>query len=182
MTRAMVLFCLLASAGCSIPDEGSDGGLLEPLHGPVDPDVVDQPFVAAPIAVPETTPVGDPWRVSVAVDGRTLEVYRGLDRATVTLRGITVPTGDDCLAQRAADSLMFITGGGRRIEISPPTPLNGRIEDAIVLNEDGDDLATVMVSLGLARADGPNGAFYEDAQADAQDAELGVWSDECDQN
>jgi endonuclease YncB( thermonuclease family) len=75
---------------------------------------------------------------------------------------------------------MFITGGGRRIEISPPTPLNGRLENAIVLNEDGDDLAEVMVSLGLARPDGTDGAFYEDTQADAQDAELGLWSDECD--
>ena len=89
---------------------------------------------------------------------------------------------DDCLAQRATDSLMFITGGGRRIEISPPTPLNGRIEDAIVLNEEGDDLAEVMVSLGLARPDGPDGAFYEDALAEAQGANVGVWSDECDEN
>ncbi len=177
-----VLVAVLVAAGCSVPETQADGGLLDPLHGPIDPDALDQPFVAAPLAVPEPVTNGVSWRVSVALDGRSLEVYQGLERATVTLGGITTPTGDECLAERATDSLMFITGGGRPIEISPPTALNGRIEDAIVMNEAGDDLAEVMVSLGLARTVGPDGEFYKETEEIAKQAEIGIWSDECDVN
>jgi endonuclease YncB( thermonuclease family) len=133
-------------------------------------------------ALPPTTDDSARWRVASAIDGRTLELYQGLDRATATLAGIEVPTGDDCLAQLATDSLAFITGGARSFEVTPPTARNGRIDDATIIDDDGEDLAAVMLSLGLARATGggPDPSGYGDVELAAREAGQGIWSDDCD--
>ena len=178
---AAVVVGALSLAGCALPEAGDDDDLLEPMHGTIDPEVLTR-RAEPPAAVPPVTEDSAEWRVANAIDGRTLELYQGLDRATATLAGIEVPTGDECLAQRATDSLAFITGGGRSFEVTPATALNGRIDDATIVNDDGDDLAVVMLSLGLARAagDGPDPSVYDETEQEARDAELGVWSDECD--
>ena len=168
-------------AGCALPETADDGDLLEPLHGTIDPEVLAAP-VQAPAPVPPATTDSAQWRVANVIDGRTLELYQGLDRATATLAGIEVPTGDECLAQRATDSLTFITGGGRSFDVTPAAARNGRIDDATILTDDGDDLAVVMLSLGLARATGggPEPTAYDETEQTAREAGVGVWSDECD--
>jgi endonuclease YncB( thermonuclease family) len=92
-----------------------------------------------------------------------------------------VPSGDDCLAQRATDSLAFITGGGRSFEVTPATARNGRIDDATIVSDDGDDLAAVMLSLGLARTagGGPDPSGYRAIEVAAREANVGIWSDDC---
>lgn len=177
ITGAVVL------TGCAIPEAASTDDLLEPLHGPVTPDVLT-PQAAAPVAPPpEPTSDATIWRISNVLDGRTLEVYQGLERATATLGGITVPTGDECLARLATDSLAFITGGGRPFEIIPSTARDGRIDGATVLDDNGDDLASVMLSLGLARvgddAAPDRAAIYVEIEATARESAEGIWSDEC---
>lgn len=173
----------LLLVGCAIPEERSERDVLEALHGPVGDDVLT-PQVAAPVETPpEAAPEAGRWRVSNVLDGRTLEVYQGLERATATLGGIAVPIGDECLADQATGSLAFITGGGRSFEISPPAPRNGRIEGATVVNDDGDDLAAVMLTLGLARVVSDaagRAASYDEIEATARDADLGIWSEDCD--
>ena len=173
---------VLGLAGCALPDTAADDGVLEPLHGTIDPDVLTPRAQPAAPVPPPTTDDSARWRVASAIDGRTLELYQDLERATATLAGIEVPTGDDCLAQRAADSLAFITGGARSFEVTPADAVNGRIDDATVLGDDGEDLAAVMLSLGLARATGggPDPSGYRDAEVAAREAELGIWSDDCD--
>lgn len=170
----------LLLAGCSLP-EAADDEVLEPMHGAIDPDVLTR---RAEVAAELPPPPDDStrWRIANAIDGRTLELYQGLDRATATLAGIDVPTGDDCLATRATDSLAFITGGGRTFDVTPPTALNGRIDGATVVGDEGDDLALVMLSLGLARAtgDGPDPTAYRAAEQGARDEQLGLWSADCD--
>lgn len=169
-------------AGCALPEQAGSRDELEPLHGPITPDVLT-PRAAAPVTPPpEVATNTAQWRVSNVLDGRTLEIYQGLDRATATLGGIEVPTEDDCLARDATDSLTFITGGGRAFDVSPATPRNGRIDGATVTNEDGDDIAGLMLSLGLASvtADAAGRAeVYDEIEATARDAKLGIWSDEC---
>ncbi len=168
--------------GCALPEATGDDDRLEPMHGAIDPEQLTrraEPAATAP-------PAGDDsaqWRVANAIDGRTLALYQGLDRATATLAGIEVPTGEACLAQLATDSLSFITGGGRSFEVTPATARNGRIDDATVFNDDGDDLAALMLSLGLARAvgGGPDPSGYEAAEQTAREDDLGIWSDECDE-
>lgn len=116
------------------------------------------------------------------LDGRTLELFRGLERVTATLAGISVPVGDECRAQLATDSLAFITGGNRPVDVSPPSPVGDRIDDAVVRNAEGDDVALVMISLGLARValtGVPDPAAYEAAEAAAQAERLNIWSDDC---
>lgn len=169
----------LSLAGCALPETAADD-VLEPMHGTIDPEVLTS-FAEPPAATPPATDDSAQWWVANAIDGRTLELYQGLDRATATLAGIEVPTGDECLAQRATDSMAFITGGGRAFEITPATARNGRIDDATIVTEDGDDLAVVMLSLGLARAagGGPDPSGYEEAEQIARETELGIWSDDC---
>jgi len=178
-----MVFGALFLVGCALPAVDSERDVLEPLHSPVTPDVLT-PQAAAPVVQPaEVTANTARWRVSNVLDGRTLEIYQGLDRATATLGGIAVPVEDDCLAGQATDSLAFITGGGRAFEVSPPTPRNGRIDGATVTNDEGDDIAGLMLSLGLARVtdDAAGRAdVYDEIEATARDAGLGIWSDECD--
>jgi endonuclease YncB( thermonuclease family) len=173
---------VLALAGCGLPDAAADDGVLEPMHGTIDPDVLTRRAEPATPAPPPTTDDSAHWRVANVIDGRTLELYQGLDRATATLAGIEVPTGDDCLVQRATDSLAFITGGNRSFEVTPANATNGRIDDATIVGDEGEDLAAVMLSLGLARAtgDGPDPSGYRDAEEAARDGGMGVWSDDCD--
>lgn len=168
-------------AGCALPEAAGDDDLLEPMHDTIDPEVLTRRAEPA-AAAPPATGAGAKWRVATAIDGRTLELYQGLDRATATLAGIEVPIGDECLAQRATDSLAFITGGGRSFEVTPSTARNGRIDDTTIINGDGDDLAVVMLSLGLAEATGagPDPTGYEEAEQTARESELGIWSDDCD--
>jgi endonuclease YncB( thermonuclease family) len=179
----MVTSGVLVLGGCALPEDPDDRGLLRPLHGPVAPAAVAEP-IRAPIAPPpEPAADGAEWRVADVLDGRTLEIYQGLDRATATLGGIVVPTGEECLADLATDSLRFITGGGRPVEVIPPTATDGRIDGATIIDENGDDLAAVMLSLGLARVGddaGPDrAALYADIEQGARDAGDGIWSDEC---
>ena len=177
---AAVLIAAMTPAGCALPETAGDDDLLEPLHGTIDPEVLTRR--AEPLAaVPPTTADSAQWRVANAIDGRTLELYQGLDRATAPLAGIDVPTEDECLAQLATDSLAFITGGGRSFEVTPANARNGRIDDATIVNGDGDDLAVVMLSLGLARASGagPDPATYDATEQTAREAGLGIWSDDC---
>jgi hypothetical protein len=181
MGSVMSAALALMLAGCALPEAADD--VLEPMHGTIDPEVLTRRAEPAAVAVPSPPDDSVRWRVANAIDGRTLELYQGLDRATATLGGIEVPTGDECLAQRATDSLAFITGGGRSFEVTPPTARNGRIDDATIIGDDGDDLAAVMLSLGLARPTvgaGDRRSAYEAAEAAAQEAELGIWSDDCD--
>ena len=170
----------LTLAGCALPEAAGDDDPLEPLHGTIDPEVLTRRAEPAAVA-PPTTETSAQWRVATAIDGRTLELYQGLDRATATLAGIEVPIGEECLAQRATDSLAFITGGGRSFEVAPAIARNGRIDDATIINGDGDDLAAVMLSLGLARAtgDGPDPSGYEAAEQTARESEAGIWSADC---
>ena len=171
--------CSLLLAGCALP-EAADRDVLEPMHGPVDPEALTRR--AEPVALAPPPGEGARWRVANAIDGRTLEMYQGLDRATATLAGIEVPVGDDCLAERATDSLAFITGGGRTFEVTPPDAVTGRIDDATVMGDDDGDLALVMLSLGLAQATdrGPDPEAYRVVEQDARDAALGIWSSDCD--
>jgi endonuclease YncB( thermonuclease family) len=177
-----MVFGALFLTGCALPEVGSGRDVLEPLHSPVTPDVLTRQ-AAAPVAPPPETATNTArWRVSNVLDGRTLEIYQGLDRATATLGGIDVPTDNECLAGQATDSLAFITGGGRAFDVSPPTPRNDRIDGARVTNEDGEDLAALMLSLGLARVtdDAAGRAeVYDDLESAAREAALGIWSDEC---
>lgn len=170
-------------AGCALPESAAgNDDVLEPLHGAIDPDVLTRRVEPAAAALPVASGEGARWRVANAIDGRTLELYQGLDRATATLAGIDVPVDDECLAQRSTDSLAFITGGGRSFEVTPPTARNGRIDDATILGDDGEDLAAVMLSLGLARAagGGPDPSAYAEVEADARESALGIWSNDCD--
>lgn len=171
----------LAIAGCSLP-EVADDEPLEPIHGTIDPAVLTPRAAAVAAEVPPAPADGRQWRIASAIDGRTLELHQGLERATATLAGIDVPVGDACLAQHATDSLAFITGGGRTVTVTPPEARNGRIDDATVVGDTGDDLALVMLSLGLARAtgEGPDPATYRSTEQDARDQELGIWSPDCD--
>ena len=169
-----------ALCGCALPEAGDDEA-LDPLHGTIDPEVLTPRAEPAAAAMPPPDDLGQ-WRVASVIDGRTLEVYHGLERAQATLGGIEVPVGDECLADRATDSLAYITGGGRSFDVSPATAQNGRIDDATVLGPDGDDLAEVMISLGLARATGvgPAADAYRDAEQAARSAGIGIWGDDCD--
>ena len=173
---------VLGLAGCALPEATVDDGVLAPMHGTIDPEMLTRRAEPVAAALPPATDDSAEWRVASAIDGRTLELYQGLDRATATLAGIVVPSGDDCLAQRATDSLAFITGGGRLFEVTPASARNGRIDDATIVSDDGDDLAAVMLSLGLARATGggPDPSGYRAIEVAAREAKLGIWSDDCD--
>lgn len=180
MVAAVLSACL--TAACGVSDARADRSRLDPLHGPIDPETLTAP-AAAPVApAEEVQPVGE-WRVSNVIDGRTIELYRGLERATASLGGIAVPVDDECLAQLAADSLTFITGGGRQVVVSPPTARQNRILDATILTADGDDVTEAMLSLGLARVDDDAGtprSSFEEFEAEARRQSLGIWSDDCD--
>lgn len=183
MAAALAAMVAVSStaASCSTLDERAARDPLEPLHRPVGTDVLDRPaLVAAP--APEPAAPTDPWRVSNVLDGRTIEIYRGLERVTATIGGIVVPTEDECLADVAADSLTFITGGGRPVEVVPSVPRQNRILDATVVTADGQDVGEAMLSLGLARIDpdAPTRRDYDEAQEAARRAGEGVWSDDCD--
>lgn len=181
-TAATVVAVALSATGCGAPEALGDDDPLERLHDPVTPDVLDQPLTRV-TAPPVTAPAGSTWRVSNVIDGRTLELFQGLERVTATLGGIDVPVDDDCQAQLAKDSLTFITGGGRTVDVTPPDPIGNRIDDALIRNPDGDDLALVMLTLGLARVSEPGAPdpdAYVAAEAAARDERLGIWSDECD--
>lgn len=178
---AAVAVTAVSLAGCTLPEAAGDDDVLEPLHGTIHPDVLTRP-AEPPAALVTVTADSAQWRVANVIDGRTLELYQGLDRATATLAGIEVPTGDECLAQLATDSLAFITGGGRSFEVTPANARNGRIDGATILNDDADDLAVVMLSLGLARTSGdaPDPSSYAETERTAREARLGIWSDDCD--
>jgi endonuclease YncB( thermonuclease family) len=167
-----------ALGGCAFPE--ADGDTLDPMHGTIDPEALTP--LAEPAAALQPPPAERrAWRVADVVDGRTLELYRGLERVTATLADVEVPTGDECLARLATDSLAYITGGGRSFDVSPDTARNGRIDDATIIGPDGDDLAAVMISLGLARATGtgPAAESYRDVEQIARGEQLGIWGDDC---
>ncbi|MFW2335191.1 thermonuclease family protein, partial [Ilumatobacter sp.] len=168
------------TAACGVTDDDPERTRLAPLHGTIDPDVLAAP-VAIPVAVPESSVAVGQWRVAEVVDGRTLLVYRGLERATAVLGGISVPVDDECMAGRAVDSLTFITGGGRAVSIRPPTPRQDRIDDARILTADGEDVAASLLSLGLARIDGESVPpdDYVEAEQTARQQAVGVWSGDC---
>lgn len=168
-------------SSCGVLDERSERDTLDPLHRPVGTEVLTQ---RAAIAEPAAEPAAptDPWRVSNVLDGRTIEIYRGLERVTATIGGIVVPVDDECRAQVAADSLSFITGGGRPVQVTPSVPRQNRILDATVLTADGEDVGEAMLSLGLARVDpaAPTRSDYDDAEDAARRSGVGIWSDDCD--
>lgn len=181
-TRAVCVAVLgTVLAGCGVTDALPGQEPLEPLHGPIDPAVLTQQ-AERPTPPPVTAPAGSTWRVSDVIDGRTLELFQGLERVVATLGGINVPLGDECNAQLAIDSLAFITGGNQEVDVTPPTPTSGRIIDALIRNQDGEDLALVMLTLGLARVSVtgvPDPVAYEAAEAQARRDDLGIWSGEC---
>ena len=170
----------VALGGCALPE--TDDEVLDPMHGTIDPEMLTRRAEPAAAVLPSPSDDSGQWRVASVIDGRTLEMYQGLERAQATLAGIEVPVGDECLAQQATDSLAYITGGGRSFDVTPATARNGRIDDATVLGPDGDDLAEVMLSLGLARATGvgPTADAYLDAEQAARTGDVGIWGDDCD--
>lgn len=175
------LAALAVASGCGAADVVTGDEPLERLHGPIDPAVLTQPL-ERPTPPPVTAPDGSRWRISNVLDGQTLELFRGLERVTATLGGIRAPTGDECLAQLATDSLTFVTGGGRAVEVTPSTPTGGAIVDAWVVDDNGDDLALVMLTLGLAEVvevSAVDVEAYRAAEAAARAEGLGIWSAEC---
>lgn len=176
---AMLSFACVTACGAADALPGDDP--LDPLHGPIDPAVLDQPLDRpAPPPIPAADGAG--WRVAAVPDGQTLELFQGLQQVTATIGGIRAPTGDECLAQLATDSLAFITGGGREVEVTPPNATSGLIVDALVRNADGDDVGLVMVTLGLAEARETVGFdldAYLAAETQARDEGVGIWSDDC---
>ena len=77
-----MVFDALFLSGRALPEAGSGRDVLEPLHSPVTPDVLTQQ-AAAPVTPPaELATTTARWRVSYVLDGRTLEIFQGLDRAT----------------------------------------------------------------------------------------------------
>lgn len=179
---------LLAACGPSAPSERAT---LEPLHGTIDPAVLEAPPPTAPAGVdrPGGTDGGTDveWRADGVIDGQTLRISSTDGDATVRLAGIEVPTGDDCLSELATDSLRFVVGGGRPLVVqaeidtgSNPTTRPGHVETL-----EGDDLGIVMLTLGLARLDpttidDDRRAAYTEAQAAARSGEVGIWDpDAC---
>lgn len=181
LRTTVALAAAVASSACGALDERSGRDPLEPLHGPVGTDVLTRPAAVVAPAPQDAAPT-DPWRVSNVLDGRTIEIYRGLERVTATVGGIVVPVDDECLAQVATDSLAFITGGGRPVEVTPSVPRQNRIRDAVIVTSDGQDVGEAMLSLGVARVDpaAPTRADYDDAEAAARRAGEGVWGTDCD--
>jgi endonuclease YncB( thermonuclease family) len=178
MIAGAVSVCL--AAACGVTDDDPELTRLESLHGTIDPEVLAAP-VAIPVAPSESFIAVGQWRVAEVVDGRTLVVYRGLERATAEIGGILVPVDDACMADQATDSLTFITGGGRAVTVRPPSPRSDRIDNATILTADGDDVAESLLSLGLARIDDDSPPpAHADAEATARQEGVGLWSDDCD--
>lgn len=176
-----VVALALLVAGCGLEEPAAERDALDPLHGPVDPAALAPRFEAAQPLPDPVADTGDQWRVGAVLDGRTLELFQGLERVTVTLGGIEVPVEGECLADRARDSLTFITGGGRPVVLRTPVPPGrDRLDGVRAESGAGDDLAEVMLSLGLARHDGGgvDPETYAAAEAEARDNGLGLWS-EC---
>ena len=171
-------------AACVPAPTEPDDGLLEPLHGTITPDMLVAPAAqnnAAEIAALEATQ--GVWRSEGIIDGQTLVLVSEGDSVRIRLAGITVPTGDECLASLAVDSLRFIVGGSR------PLSLDANLGDATsdvrpgyVETIDGDDLGAVMLRLGLAEIDeaalDPERVDQYRAELEAAQSEpAGIWVD-----
>ncbi|MEO6653308.1 MAG: hypothetical protein ABIP17_11695 [Ilumatobacteraceae bacterium] len=178
---ASVALALLAS--CAAP-ASEDTSLLEPLHGPISSDMLVAPEAQSnrdDIAALEA--LEGVWTSQGIIDGQTLVLVSVGASVRVRLAGITTPTGDECLAPLAVDSLRFIVGGSRQLGLD--ADLEGpssEVRPGYVTTIDGDDLGEVMLRLGLATLDQStldetHRAGYEAEMTAAQNDGVGIWDD-----
>ena len=187
-TGAALLLLLPALAACESPAT-EDGGTLKPLHGQITPDMLVAPAAqnnASEIAALEATE--GVWQSEGVIDTQTLVLVSDDMSVRIRLAGITTPTGDECLAGLALDTLRFIVGGRRPLALD--ANLEGRTSDVrpgYVETIDGDDLGAVMIRLGLAEIDtatidDDHRAGYDAELEAAQDEQVGVWAEgACDE-
>lgn len=180
---ASVALPLLAS--CVAPAT-EDTSVLEPLHGAITTDMLVAPEAqSSGDAIAALEGLEGVWTSQGIIDGQTLVLVSVGDSVRVRLAGIATPTGDECLAGLAVDSLRFIVGGSRQLGLD--ADLDGsssEVRPGYVTTIDGDDLGAVMLRLGLAELDQvtldeDHRAGYEAELATAQDDGAGIWNDDA---
>lgn len=173
-------------AACVAPGT-EDTSVLEPLHGPITPDMLVAPESQSNRdAIAALEDLEGVWTSQGVIDGQTLVLVSDGDSVRVRLAGITTPTGEDCLAGLAVDSLRFIVGGSRQLALD--ADLDGsssEVRPGYVTTIDGDDLGGVLLRLGLAELDAStldeaHRAGYEAELETAQNEGAGIWDpDAC---
>ncbi len=172
---------LLDSCAAAVPEDTS---VLEPLHGEITPDMLVAPEMQSNRdAITELEALAGVWTSQGIIDGQTLVLVSEGDSVRIRLAGITAPTGEECLAGLALDSLRFIVGGSRQLSLD--ADLGGssnEVRPGYVTTIDGDDLGGVLLRLGLADLDATtldeaHRDVYEAEIQTAQDDDAGIWDD-----
>lgn len=181
--RVGASLALALLAACVAPAT-EDTSALEPLHGPITSDMLVAPEVQSNSdAIAALEALEGVWTSQGIIDGQTLVLVSDGESVRVRLAGITTPTGEECLAGLAVDSLRFIVGGSRQLSLD--ADLDGsssEVRPGYVTTIDGDDLGEVMLRLGLAELDEStldeaHRELYEAELQTAQNDGAGIWDD-----
>lgn len=177
----LIALPLLGSCAAAVAEDTSE---LEPLHGTITPDMLVAPATQGNgDALAELEALAGVWTSQGIIDGQTLVLVSEGDSVRVRLAGVTAPTGDDCLAGLALDSLRFIVGGSRQLSLDADLEgSSNEVRPGYITTIDGDDLGGVMLRLGLAELDEStldeaHRSVYEGELQIAQDDGAGIWND-----
>lgn len=180
-------------------------GETDVLFAPLDPETTppaettspqtgsaDADSPASPAPTEDRSAAGRVTTVERIVDGDTLWLDGLGERARligIDTPELSAPDGPECLAQAATDRLAELVPPGSRVRVTTdveeldrygrPLVYLHRADDDLFVNED-----LVAAGLAVVSTHPPNVAHVEEftaAQRSARDAELGVWSDTCDE-